>query len=53
MLIILYYISFIYKLYKLILRNHDIIQSIYIFIKSHIVKSYEIILIDNKLHKLM
>jgi hypothetical protein len=52
MLIILYYISFIYKLYKLILRNHDIILSI-IFIKSHIVKSYEIILIDKKLHKLM
>jgi len=26
MLIILYYTSFIHKLYKLILRNHDIIQ---------------------------
>jgi len=50
-------ISFIYKLYKLIIRNHDIIQSILniiqSIIKSHIVKLYEIILIDIKLHKFM
>ena len=53
MLIMFGYISFIYKLYKLIIKKHDIIQSIIFFIKFHIVKIYEIILINIILYKLM
>jgi len=53
MLIMFGAMSFIYKLYNLIIRNHDIIQSVYIFIKFHIVKIYEITLIYIRLYKLM
>ena len=43
--------NLIHQQYNLIKRNHDIIQSI--FIKFHIVKLYEITLINIRLYKLM